>query len=85
MKQKIEIIATNHIIIDTIEGLYLQSYKSIIAFIPSQKGLPIQLDENNWDYSRTTDKYRDMFLSETKKETELKIASGEYVLTNLNE
>ena len=43
-----------------------------------------KLDTNYWDYSTTTGKYRNMFLGETRKETEKKIKSGEYVLTDLN-
>ena len=42
------------------------------------------LDENKWDYSVTTGKYRNIFLNETEKETEAKIKSGEYILSNLN-
>ena len=42
------------------------------------------LDKNFWDYSVTTGKYRNIFLNETKKETEKKIANGTYILTNLN-
>jgi hypothetical protein len=44
----------------------------------------IRLDETYWDYSKTTGKYRNLFLGETKSETEKKIKSGEYILTNLN-
>lgn len=65
------------------EGRYFQSYKSIIVFIPNNGG-KIQLDSTYWDYSKTTGKYRNQFLGETKKETEQKIASGEYELTTLN-
>ena len=72
----------NQFIIQTNEGVYFQSYNSIIAFRPS-KG-KIQLDENYWDYSTTTGKYRNLFLQETKHETEAKIKSGEYELVNLN-
>jgi hypothetical protein len=42
------------------------------------------LDKNTWDYSRTTGKYRNIFLNESKKDTEAKIKSGEYKLANLN-
>jgi len=45
----------------------------------------VYLDNNKWDYSRTTGKYRNQFLGESKKETERKIKSGEYQLVNLNE
>ena len=43
-----------------------------------------EADENYWDYSSTTGRYRNKFLGETKKETQAKIDSGEYILTNLN-
>lgn len=72
----------NQFEISTPEGRYFQSYDSVIVFIPN--GGKIQLDEKYWDYSITTGKYRNQFLGEDKKETEKKIASGEYILTNLN-
>jgi len=63
-----------------------QSYSSIIAVETRLDGrLPtIQLDSTYWDYSVTTGKYRNQFLGETKKETQAKIDSGEYILTDLN-
>lgn len=59
----------------------LQSYDKIIV---SKKNGKVYLDKLYWDYSKTTRKYRNIFLSETKKETEKKIKSGEYKLINLN-
>ena len=59
-----------------------QSYKSKIA-IKWYSGT-VQLDEHYWNYSRTTSRYRNIFLGETKKETEQKIISGEYKLVDLN-
>ena len=44
----------------------------------------VHLDHDKWDYSKTTGKYRNQFLGETKKQTQAKIDSGEYVLTDLN-
>ena len=44
----------------------------------------VEIDKHYWDYSTTTGRYRNIFLGETKKETQKKIDSGEYVLTNLN-
>ena len=73
----------NQFLIETPEGRYFQSYQSIIAFIPCS-GNSIVLDHDSWDYSVTTGKYRNMFLHETKKETERKIKSGVYILANLN-
>ena len=60
---------------------YFQSYRSIIAKRSEGK---IYLDDYYWDYSKTTGKYRNEFLGEGIAETRKKIASGEYILTNLN-
>ena len=65
-----------------VTGRMFQSYNSNIAFITYNGA--IYLDERFWDYSRTTGKYRNQFLGETKAETQKKIDSGEYILTNLN-
>ena len=72
----------NQFILENEKGTYFQSYKSIIIFWPYTG--KIQLDEYYWDYSKTTGRYRNQFLGETKKETEKKIKSGENILTNLN-
>jgi hypothetical protein len=62
-----------------------QSYDSVIAKRIS-KGWKQEtiLDKNYWDYSRTTGKYRNLFLDESKKETESKIGTKEYKLKDLN-
>lgn len=72
----------NQFIITTPEGIYFQSYTTIIVFKPYGKK-PI-LDTCSWNYSRTTGKYRNKFLRESKKETEKKINSGAYLLADLN-
>lgn len=59
-----------------------QSYDSIIAI--KSHCSEVYLDSKYWDYSVTTSKYRNKFLGETKKETQAKIDSGEYILTDLN-
>jgi len=66
-----------------------QSYDTLIAVKEwkQKDGLEyeqVTLDKNAWDYSRTTGKYRNIFLGETKKETEAKIKSKEYKLKDLN-
>jgi hypothetical protein len=69
----------------TPEATYFQSYQSIIAKTTFEDGKRVvYLDKNKWDYSRTTGKYRNLFLGETKKETKAKIKSGEYKLVDLN-
>ncbi len=60
---------------------YFQSYDVIVA---ERRWGKVLLDKTYWDYSKTTGKYRNIFLGETKAETQKKINSGEYVLTNLN-
>ena len=71
----------NQFEIHTDEGYFFQSYSSIIVKIASDG---TYLDEYYWDYSRTTSRWRNVFLNETTKETKAKIKSGEYKLINLN-
>lgn len=73
-------IANQFIIADGDKEVF-QSYNSIIAI--KENGQVI-LDSYYWDYSATTGKYRNIFLGESKKETEAKIKSGEYKFDNLN-
>jgi hypothetical protein len=70
----------------TVKRKTFQSYNSIIARITGDPMGPdyIELDSTYWNYSKTTSKYRSLFLGEGTKETEAKIKSGEYVLTDLN-
>ncbi len=75
-------VANQFVIYDDNGAEYFQSYDSIIAIKDCDQN--IQLDEHYWDYSRTTGKYRNQFLGENKKETQAKIDSGGYILTNLN-
>jgi hypothetical protein len=71
----------NQFEIFTDDGVYFQSYSTIIAFRSNGKAT---LDRNYWDYSTTTGKYRNIFLGEKKSETEKKIADGTYKLADLN-
>ena len=71
----------NQFIINDKGDEYFQSYRSIIAKKSQGK---IYLDEYFWDYSVTTGKYRNDFLGEKKIDTQRKIDSGEYILTDLN-
>ena len=72
----------NQFEIRTNEGMYFQSYNSTIVFIDNNG--KVFLDENDWDYSRTTGKYRNIFLGENMSETRKKIKTGEYKLKELN-
>lgn len=74
----------NQFEIHTDDGVYFQSYKTMIAFKPFDREKPVLLDVNAWDYSRTTAKYRNQFLGENTKQTIDKIDAGTYVLEDLN-
>ena len=71
----------NQFLIQTDKGMVFQSYGSIIAANVEGK---TYIDKYKWDYSVTTGKYRNLFLGETKKDTERKIEEGLYILDDLN-
>ena len=71
----------NQFIINIDNKEYFKSYDSMIVKIENGR---VYLDETYWDYSSTTSKYRNQFLGDTTKETQRKIKSGEYILTDLN-
>jgi len=74
-------VKNQFIVTDDNGATLFQSYSTLIA--KKQNG-KITLDKDNWDYSKTTGKYRNLFLGEDKKETERKIQDGTYQLANLN-
>ena len=74
----------NQFIIEDGNAVYYQSYDSIIVKKTFGAECRIVLDEKYWNYSKTTGKYRNIFLGESKAETERKIAEGIYKLENLN-
>jgi hypothetical protein len=77
-------VANQFIIFDK-DYTVFQSYDAIIAKTTFENGKRVvYLDDYYWDYSRTTGKYRNMFLGESKSETAKKIKSGEYKLVDLN-
>ena len=74
-------VKNQFIVTDDNGATFFQSYSTLIA--KKQNG-KITLDKDSWDYSKTTGKYRNVFLGEDKKETERKIQDGTYQLANLN-
>lgn len=75
----------NQFIIREKNVIVFQSYNSVICKEVTENGKKVvYLDETYWDYSNTTGKYRNIFLGENKAETQKKIDSGIYILTNLN-
>jgi|TARA_R100000455_G_scaffold22208_1_gene11436 hypothetical protein len=88
-------IANQFIIYDDNNNKYFQSYHSTIVKIENwdvtegsrinyQRSKKVYLDKRFWDCSHTTSKYRNIFLEESRKETEKKIKDGTYILTDLN-
>lgn len=86
IKVKCKILGANHVIIRITTkneyNVFLQSYETIVVHIKNS-GV-ITLDENKWDYSKTTTKYVAKFLNESPAEIRLNIKNGIYKLGNLN-
>ena len=72
----------NQFIITLQNGIEVfQSYNSIICVKANNE---TYLDQNRWNYSRTTSRYRNQFLNETTVETVKKIGFGNYTMVDLN-
>lgn len=82
---KIKVIAKNQFLIYIDGSVYLQSYKSVVA-CKSVGEMPILYKD--WDYSRTTMKYVNKFLSDvfnkhiTKKDIDKMIKEGKVIIKN---
>lgn len=76
----------NQFIIETPDGVYFQSYDTVIARMPRGcKDTRTQLDRDSWDYSRTTMKYLGRFLGTHGKADILgRVNQKQYRFTNLN-
>jgi len=81
----------NQFEITTDDGIYFQSYKHVIAFVPFDSSKPTLLDyahnlsrEESQVWSMTTSKYRKQFLGADNKETRERIKQGHYQLAELN-
>ena len=79
---RVEQYAPNHLIIYTEHGKALQSYDSVIVFVPYDEGGVIYLGQH-WDYSRTTGKYRNRFLGMDKQMILDRIKDGRAVIKAL--
>lgn len=73
---------SNQFIIETDNETIFQSYNSIIAKVDYDNN--ITLDSHYWDYSRTTSKYRNMFLNMSTNDIKKDIKLGNIKLDNLN-
>ena len=75
-------IANQFIINDEYNNQLFQSYISIVA--KRYTNGMVELDKKYWNFSKTTSKYRNMFLNETNQETNFKVKIGVYKLVDLN-
>ena len=62
---------------------FFQSYNTIVAKVDQNNG-NITLDKNSYDLSKTTAKYRNMFLNMSTSEMKRNIADGTIKLIDLN-
>lgn len=69
----------NQIILQFQNGRMFQSYKSIIAVEVEDK----TYFGNDWDYSRTTSKYRNLFTGLDSTDTRKAIDNGEIILVDM--
>lgn len=75
-------VQNQFVINDDNGNTFFQSYNRIIV----KKNFDgIFLDVETWNYSRTTSKYRSLFLGENTATTREKIKDGLYKLINLNQ
>ena len=72
----------NQFIIWTDEEQFFQSYQTIIGKRDNEGN--VFLDQNRWDYSVTTSKYRNQWLGMNTKEVKKAIDDGTIKLINLN-
>lgn len=74
----------NQFIIRTRDGVYFQSYQTVIAYEPNNGGNTV-LDKHSYDYSRTTMKYLCQFLNvDSINDVRKGIENGAYELDSLN-
>ncbi len=71
----------NQFIIRDGNKVIFKSYDTIIAI---KEGGKVKLDREKWNFSKTTNKYRGIFLGEGISETRRKIEEGIYILEDLN-
>lgn len=84
-------VANQFVIMDNEHNAtWFQSYASMIARIDNNNGV-LFLDKNKWDYSRTTARYRNSFISEYYNSEYASAAGitagveeGKIVMTDLN-
>ena len=82
-------VVPNQTILSDMTGRTFVSYGSKIVYQSNDRasdGLPLEIivDENYWDYSRTTGKYRNEFMNMGTQDVRNYIKKGRIKLGNLN-
>ena len=72
----------NQFLLKTENSTMFQSYDTLIA-VKDNNG-QLYLDSENWNYSKTTSKYRNQFTRLTTDETKKAIKDGKIKLVELN-
>ena len=75
-------VANQFLITDTYKNKFFQSYGTMISKIGNHNR--IYLDKHYWNYSNTTNKYRNQFLHRSTEEIKADIKSGLIKLVDLN-
>ena len=76
---RVETIAPNQLKIYASDGVYFQSYDSVVAFRPRNRKEKVRVG-TDWDYSRTTMKYVGQFLGQNTAKTRKDIEKGDIIL-----
>jgi len=76
---RVETIANNQLYIYSNDGVYFQSYDSVVGYIPNDSEQKVRVG-SDWDYSRTTMKYVGQFLGQNTAKTRKDIKNGDIIL-----
>ena len=80
---KVTQITPNQLEIHVDDSIFFQSYDTVIAKVDKDSG-ELTLDEEKWNYSKTTSRYRNGFTGLSTSETKAGIDNGTIKLEDLN-
>jgi hypothetical protein len=73
----------NHFVIEYNGFKWLQSYNALVARIDVESE-EVELDQNYWEYSKTTARHRNAFLGMDNSEVKRHVDDGTFRLVDLN-
>ena len=83
VNMKVKVLTRNQVFITDNEG-YEYFFSCGRCIVKRSPYGATYLNRKYWKYSKTTGKYRNIFLGENLKETKAKIESGKYELVNMD-